>query len=436
MGDWNVKIKDFQSLKSVDIDIKNGITIITGPTNNGKTAILRAIESSLFNSMSDDMVRSGKNIAGVTISNGSHSMVYMRNARGKSEKTAYQFDGGNIQKKVGRSQLPEVAKMFGVTDVRMNNGVKVRLNFWEQGDKPFLMDKTAGQLFEFLTISSADRYFKVLKTIAADIKIQEAEINNSNTVIDTLKSINNSKQEFVDKNKGFTDVYENIITLGSNADKFNRNTEILENLTKIGNTIKSINTVQKEVENRLKQMPIDTLKFKVDNLLYKKAEYDKSYMQAVKLINIKKDISSADSSLKTFSESYQAVSTLLQSNKDNLERITKMGNTVKSLSDKIKNCEIAVSNMKSISDKIGSIEIPDIDFLKIDSNITYIKSVQSQIEVNNKKIKDLSILGNKIEKLISVLDEVESKIEDNESNLEDLKRDIGYCPFCGSVFNN
>ena len=43
-----VDIKDFQSLKKAYIELTPGITVITGATNNGKSAIIRAIDSALF----------------------------------------------------------------------------------------------------------------------------------------------------------------------------------------------------------------------------------------------------------------------------------------------------------------------------------------------------------------------------------------------------
>ena len=103
---FKVRLQNFQSIEVGEVCIPNGLTIITGDTNQGKTAIIRAVECAVWNTGSDDLVKAGTKIAGVTISNGKHSMVYCRNSQGKNEKTAYQFDGGTIQKKVGRSQLP------------------------------------------------------------------------------------------------------------------------------------------------------------------------------------------------------------------------------------------------------------------------------------------------------------------------------------------
>jgi DNA repair exonuclease SbcCD ATPase subunit len=124
-----VTVKDFQSIHSANLDFPTGLTIITGKTNGGKTAIFRAIDSALFNKGDDSMISAGKRYSGVSIDNGKHKMMFMRDSVGKNEKTAYQFDGGTVQKKVGRNQLPEVSENFNIRDVRMQNGTKMKINF-------------------------------------------------------------------------------------------------------------------------------------------------------------------------------------------------------------------------------------------------------------------------------------------------------------------
>ena len=51
-----VTVKDFQSIHSANLDFPTGLTIITGKTNGGKTAIFRAIDSALFNKGDDYMI--------------------------------------------------------------------------------------------------------------------------------------------------------------------------------------------------------------------------------------------------------------------------------------------------------------------------------------------------------------------------------------------
>ena len=44
----NVKIENFQSIRNLEIDLDAQIVLISGPTDNGKSAILRAIKNAVF----------------------------------------------------------------------------------------------------------------------------------------------------------------------------------------------------------------------------------------------------------------------------------------------------------------------------------------------------------------------------------------------------
>ena len=261
-----VTVKDFQSIHSANLDFPTGLTIITGKTNGGKTAIFRAIDSALFNKGDDSMISAGKRYSGVSIDNGKHKMMFMRDSVGKNEKTAYQFDGGTVQKKVGRNQLSEVSENFNIRDVRMQNGTKMKINFWYQNDKPFLMDKTAGQLYEFLSLSSCDNYTRVLKTMQTDAKVLDAEIQSISTEIDTLKTINNSKNEFIERNNGFDDVYLRVITLSQEIKKIGIDGDLVESISSLNSRIETLKKTIAEVEDRLKGIPIDYLSSHYKNI--------------------------------------------------------------------------------------------------------------------------------------------------------------------------
>ncbi len=254
-----IEIKDFQSIKHAVIEVPPGITIITGKTNQGKSAVIRAIDSALFNMGDDSMVRGGKRYSGVSLDNGKHKMVFCRDSQGKNEKTAYQFDDGPTQKKVGRSQLPEVAQMFNIRDVRMQNNTKMKINFWYQNDKPFLMDKTSGQLYEFLSLSSCDKYTKILKKMIVDMKVQEADINNITTEIDTLKVINNRKTDFIQKNEGFDDLYVRVITADQEDKELIALFNILKRTQELRNRMSSCSDRLKKVSERYSKIPIESL---------------------------------------------------------------------------------------------------------------------------------------------------------------------------------
>ena len=435
MSNWTVDVQDFQSIKKAHIDIVPGLNIITGKTNEGKSAIFRAITSAVFNTGTDDLVRSGKKIAGVEISNGSHTVGYYRNAKSKNEKTAYVFDGGTPQRKVGRSQLPEVQSMLGVTDVRMQNGVKLKLNFWFQGEQPFLMDKTSGQLYEFLSLSSAEKYFKILKSMAADIKVQEAEINNSNTVIDTLKSVNNSKKELLDKNKGFDDVYTQIITAGQEADKLNRSLSIIENLGRIQSKISEVSAKLKEASDRYNSIPIDVISDSYSRLDRSNTDYLKLYGVVSSVASVRNQIKVVNDCLSKSSESYESYQKVVDCAKPNIESIEYVGGFVSRSSDLICKCNSISEKIDIVRKRISDLEIKNIDLSGIGNSIDELSSGNDTQLVLNQMVTSVQSLSNSVTGLSSKISGVSKDISGKEIELEEFKSQVGYCPFCGSVFD-
>jgi hypothetical protein len=105
-----VKVKDFQAIKSADIAVE-GITIIVGANDVGKTAMSRAIRSTLLNSSNDDMVRWGQSEFEVSIDVDGDNIVYGRskNRSGAGVRVSY---NGNSKTKVGREKLTDLFPDF------------------------------------------------------------------------------------------------------------------------------------------------------------------------------------------------------------------------------------------------------------------------------------------------------------------------------------
>lgn len=430
---FTVSIKDFQSVKSASLDFPTGLTIITGKTNNGKTAIFRAIDSALFNKGDDTMIRAGQRYSGVSIDNGKHKMVFMRDSVGKNEKTAYQFDNGTVQKKVGRNQLSEVSEYFNIRDVRMQNGTKMKINFWYQNDKPFLMDKTSGQLYEFLSLSSCDKYTRVLKTMLGDSKVLDAEINNITTEIDTLKTINNKKKEFLDKNKGFDDVYLKAVTLSQREKEIEEESKYISEIDLVSDRIKVVNNSLTKVKNRIDGLPIDYLNGHMSDV-------NDKYSECVSLV------SSINTVIRTFE--------VIQSKDKTVNEISTKSSTLGSVINSLQG-RIAVSEREN--KKLLDLEALIKDYIEISDSIFNIESslktnkVFDSLDETSKKIDRIKDESQKFDLLSSFIDEIESlsvliknmefslsntyeRIEENKKDMEELKKQAGYCPYCGTVF--
>lgn len=434
MSNIAISIKDFQSLKNVELELVPGLNLVVGKTNIGKTAIIRAIDSALFNIGNDDFVRSGQKYCGISIDNGTHKMTYARSAVGKNEKTAYQFDNGVVQRKVGRTQLEEVQKYFNIRDVRMQNGTKVKLNFWYQNDKPFLMDKTSGQLYEFLSLSSCDKYTKVLKVMQGDEKALKSDIAIITSEIDTYKKLITKKQEVVNKNQGYDKVYENAVILSRKSTKLN-------NLISLLNDIKSLKSIIEVKGDRLFKVntKLDSMRFDDINNIYQNMikSYTSLYNRGKVVVGLRKNLQDIKSKeLYVSSKKFNVF--------DNVDFtfIKEKINSLILLKQKIKIIHDSASYCVSSKNKING---------KIDESVKISNSIYSDLRTDSDVIKKLKLKFNSLKNIFKVLDEVKSvnnkvlkkekslksvieRVQKAEEDFENFKLEAGYCPLCGTIF--
>ncbi len=430
-----VDIKDFQSLKKAYIELTPGITVITGATNNGKSAIIRAIDSALFNLGDDAMVRGGQRYYGIKISNGSHTMLMARDNVGKNEKTAYQFDDGTVQKKVGRGQLEEVSRMFNIREVKMNNGTKMKINFWYQNDKPFLMDKTAGQLYEFLSLSSCDNYARVLKSLGSDVRSINSDINTLTTEINTYKSLINDKKDFISKNDGFDLVYQEAIDVDAMGDLLSNVEGLLDDVDMSNNTIKKLDNLKLNIDIKISSIDIDSVSDLYQDII--------SLVSKVSsLCELLDYIDSTGGKISHLDSEHKELKSNISTNDTCIKDFSNIINDAECLHDKI---DIVSNALVDVEENIKSKDIIDARLSSINGDLcTSIDDISREVNILDDSFSQLMVIEGCLKELDSskgVLDSYASKVEDVKSKLsesdiefEQLKKDIGYCPYCRREF--
>lgn len=140
-----VRIRNFQSIEDVNLEIR-GFTCITGPTNIGKSAIMRAIGSAVLNKPVGGLVRSGAGFSSVEISSESGwGFHWEKGDKGVNRCTI----GGKTFDKTGKTQLPEIAAM-GFKSIELGN--KEVHPWWARQFFPlFLIDETGPAVTDFIS---------------------------------------------------------------------------------------------------------------------------------------------------------------------------------------------------------------------------------------------------------------------------------------------
>lgn len=429
----NLKIKDFQSLKEAELTIPDGVTIITGSTNQGKSAIIRAIDTMIFNLGDDSKIRSGTEQAMITMANSKHSITFIRNLKNKAEKTVYIFDNGTPQSKVGRAQLKETVERFNIQEIKMQNNIKAKLNFWFQNDKPFLMDKTPAQLYEFLSLTSCNRYSKILKIMEQDIKAQNAEINETSITIDLLKRQQLQKEQILETNKNFGP----LLTLISKKNELEEKLQLAKTKAEhIAQTLEAIRNAQAEaktVNNCLQTTSIKKLSTMINNIESKelqlaavckiitsiKTSYEK-LNKTKAVLNLLEQHQLAQQ--KTSADFKNEIEVLDINQKTSLKSFT----LIQALSQNFIEHQMLQTRLKQI------IALPHI-FTR--QKMEELETKNTHIITTYQVLQKIVQLGKAYKQKQEELKNINTNIKEHNKTFDSLKQETGFCPYCGTSFN-
>jgi len=171
----NVHIRNFQCHKEKTLETNPGITYVTGSSDTGKSAIIRAVEWVRTNRPSGTShINRDATGASVKIETERGSAQRIRN----NKVNGYRVNG-TTYKAVGGKVPDEVHEVLNLTD----------LNVQRQHDPPFLLTLSPGEigrrLNQFADLEEADR---VLSELNSDVRKVQSTIRRLDDEIGTLKT--------------------------------------------------------------------------------------------------------------------------------------------------------------------------------------------------------------------------------------------------------
>lgn len=144
----SLTLKNFQAWDNVSIPL-SPITVIIGETNAGKSSLLRALASVLFNAMEGQgMVRHGASVAEVTLeTDDNHVITWSRGLN----VNRYVLDG-HVYDKPGRVVPLPVQDALQIHELEFD-GETVRLQWAPQMDAPFLLSDSGVKATRMLGVA-------------------------------------------------------------------------------------------------------------------------------------------------------------------------------------------------------------------------------------------------------------------------------------------
>lgn len=243
MSNFDVHIRDFRCIKDIKLSFKPGLNVLRGTSNSGKSSVFAAIKSCIYNIPGSKNVRSGQENYVVDINYNEHSVVYKKGKSGNS----YIVDNEQYTK-TGVSQLPAVAQALNIQDIIMADE-KIKINFWNQMEYPFLLDKSPSQLYRFVSDSGEDEALSVaLKNMVKDRQATSVQLTllegklqaEKDRVVDLSKKVSDSINDY--------EIYCQIINL--EPEYMN-----ISNLKEIFEQAKEKVRIGKEKQQQLRKIP-------------------------------------------------------------------------------------------------------------------------------------------------------------------------------------
>lgn len=387
-----VSIKDFQIVKSASLEFVPGLTVIQGESNNGKSALFRAIKSCIYNEPGTTNVRVGCKNYLVGIEHKGHKIILQ-----KGENSLYLIDGKQYNK-IGKTQVPEVAEALGINALNINDNTE-KINFWDQMEKPFLLDRNSSELFRFIVDSGEDDNLNTtLRTMVSDKNKLNTEKNLKEGSITTLKQQIDSMENTLAGSADKIQLCENIISFGPMTSKLLTITNIITNITNketdINNTniiIEEKKRVQKEIEQQMNTLSYNISK--KEQLQDKVSKYTSVYTE---LTNINARLMNKVD-FKTILPTVEKDITTVTKLKEKLTRINE-------LSEFIKN-----NSVTRIECSIGQDEL---------NRLNTLQSVLNRI----------SYLNNQLNQLVAD----KTNLEQQYAPVLSEYNSINICPYCGN----
>ncbi len=146
-----INIKNFQSIRDLEVEV-HGFTCITGPTNIGKSAIVRAASSAILNNPVGGMVKKGESFCSVELGSDGWGFKWEKNDKGVNRVWIPGKD--KPLDKIGQTQVSEISSM-GFSSIEIGDDeIQPWLSpqFQTKGAGPlFLLDQSGPRITDFLS---------------------------------------------------------------------------------------------------------------------------------------------------------------------------------------------------------------------------------------------------------------------------------------------
>ena len=405
-----IKAKNFMKLEDLTLNLNPGFNVITGPSNQGKSSIIKALESLFYNNHTDSRVMQGKDSYIIGVQDNNNTIMAKRNPS-KATKTVYSINNNTLTK-VNRGPIKDVEELLNIKEIDIL-GQKTRLNFSEQFGGLFLLDKNPSQLYDFLATSdTSNKLNDTTKSMKNDLREIIDSQKRIEGQLDIVKQSYDREKTILNNLQGSEEVITEALNISGKVSNINRLEEIINSLE---SKIQRLNDIKKnlvEIEVQLKILK------DLDNLITQNndIEYLKSSM--LDIANKLKEGREYKSLLSNLNKITNINITGLENEYSNYNKNLTTFLELESLISRITYKENTINRLKNNLDIVNNI---------IDSNTKTLKNLDNLIS--------LELIINRLETSNKIINSNKEAINNIDKNLDEINKELyefKTCPLCGS----
>jgi hypothetical protein len=159
------KIKDYMAHKDTELEMSAGVTVLTGPNNSGKSAVVEALRSVAQNPPPHHVIRHGATQAVVRVELDSGEAIEWVRSRGNTMYRLFKSgphadsagDGPQIYAKFGRTPPVDIRTLLRLDLAETETGT-IDIHIGHQRYPIFLLDQTGSQAARFFAASTEAEY--------------------------------------------------------------------------------------------------------------------------------------------------------------------------------------------------------------------------------------------------------------------------------------
>jgi len=457
-------LENFQSHKYTELEFDYGLNVIVGPSDQGKTAIIRALKWALFNEPSGDFfIREGENECSVTVvfSNG----IKLKRYRSKTKNYYHLYDNSGqeiVYEGFGTKVPQEIIDKISLRKVLLDENRPNLITIGEQLEGPFLLSEKSS--------TRANAIGRLVGVHIIDDALKDTLKDNRN-----LNMKKKSLEESVEKLTASLLEYEYLDDLIIKANKLNeikneiynkqlRLNELLQKKRELEQVTKEIKSLEIYI-NKLKNLDIIAnleiqlsdkvrkykyifAKYESLNIVKNNIKYNENVLLSLRNIDMVEDqikrlnlMIDKNARLNSILNKYNAARKEIFLNKNILSSLKGIDSVEKNLNlistkyDEL----IKMHELKSKFDNINkNISIGKVYIDKL-SNIDLITRLKDYIECKYNLLLDLlskkknyDLTQNEISMVISNLQSLKDEMNNYLEQYRRILNNIKICPLCFS----